>query len=485
MSESEGEPKTGRRLQTGVRTLIVLVASCGIIFWAARSLWESQHPAYGAALGLRARSPSDRVDAIRLLVQTGIGDTEVAIPPLIATLTDPEPEVRVGACEALGQLVCGAVKPGPSADAVRAASSALIGSLKDPKPDVRIAALKALDAIVSFTGSAGSIDRDRVFGAASEMLGDPDADVCIAALGALGSTARKVTTAPPAALTANLANESSGVRMAAIGALACFQRDLDRWIPSVFEVLEREDDSRVRNASMRALSQLRPPTYSAAALPALVKALSSRYRDIRSCASGLLGVLGHEACPAIPNLIETMSYQIDTTMVGPGKVHPGGWDPAWGAAWALGKIAPGTKSADEVIEALTEIVRTGHPYRRVAAAHALGEFDTAAVEAVPALISVIQENAATKAAFADGAYAATALGRIAVGTPMADAAVTSLTEALQAESEYTRQEAINAIVRFEAKAAVAVPRLRALVNDPDIGVRAAAARALTALDATE
>ena len=45
------------------------------------------------------------------------------------------------------------------------------------------------------------IDLERVFVAVSEMLGDQDADVRIAALGALGSTARKVTHAPPAALT--------------------------------------------------------------------------------------------------------------------------------------------------------------------------------------------------------------------------------------------------------------------------------------------
>ena len=57
-----------------------------------------------------------------------------------------------------------------------------------------------------------------------------------------------------------------------------------------------------------------------------------------------------------------------------------------------------------------------------------------------------------------------------------------LIEALHAESEYTRQQAIDAIVRFGPKAAVSVPRLRALVNDPDAAVRSAAARALTALE---
>ena len=54
--------------------------------------------------GSKRRSVSDRVNATRLLVQSGIGDTAIAIPPLIAALTDPEPEVRVAACEALGPL---------------------------------------------------------------------------------------------------------------------------------------------------------------------------------------------------------------------------------------------------------------------------------------------------------------------------------------------------------------------------------------------
>ena len=197
-SESKAEPKRGRPLQTGVRTLIVLVATCGVTFWAARHLWESQHPALGAASGLKDRSPSERVNATRLLAHLGIGDTAVAIPPLIAALSDPEAQVRVAACEALRPLVLDAVRAGSSADAVRTAISAVIGTLEDPKPDVRIAAAGALDYMMSSKGLAGAIDLERVFVAVSGKLGDQDADVRIAALGALGSTARKLTTGPPA-----------------------------------------------------------------------------------------------------------------------------------------------------------------------------------------------------------------------------------------------------------------------------------------------
>src|SRR5438309_9925485 len=86
-----------RRLQTGVRGLIVVVACCGVIMWAARSLWEGQHPSIAAARGLRSRDPSDRARAARELAAAGEVEPGLAIPPLIAALGDPEAEVRVAA----------------------------------------------------------------------------------------------------------------------------------------------------------------------------------------------------------------------------------------------------------------------------------------------------------------------------------------------------------------------------------------------------
>ena len=483
LSASEREPKKGRRLQTGILTLIVLVASCAVLFWAARSVWESQHPAYAAARGLQARGASERVNATRLLVNSGVGETAIAIPPLIAALNDPEAEVRVAACEALKPLVVEALTAGSGADLARTAITALIRSLTDPRPEVRVAAATVLESISSLRASAGLINLDGVFAALSAMLGDREAQVRIAALDALGSTARTVTKVPPAALAANLADDSAGVRAAAIKALACFQSDLDRWIPKIFEVLERDNDSRIRDTSVNALFELRPQAFTAASLPVLVKGLGSRYREPRLCASRLLGVLGDDAAVAIPDLIKIMADPIDSTMVG--KLHPGGWDPAWAAAQALSKIAPGTASAGEVIQSLTAVVQAGHPYRKVAAVDALSDFGPAAVGAVPSLINDVRKNAATKADFADGADAATALGRIAPGTAVADEAVSCLNEALQAESEFTRRQAIDALLRFGPKAAVGIPRFRALVSDPHASVRAAAAKALSELGAIE
>jgi HEAT repeat protein len=339
MSDSKAEPIEGRPLQTGVRTLIVLVASCGVIFWAARYVWEIQHPAYGMARGLQAHSPSERVNATRLMEQVGMGDSAVAIPPLIAALRDAEPEVRVAACQALGPLVADAVLAGTSADAARTAVTAMTGLLEDPKPQVRIAVAEALSGITSLQGSARAMDLERVFVTVSGRLGDQDADVRIAALHALGSTARKVTHSPPAALRANLADKSAAVRAAALKALVSFQRDLDRWIPRIFEVIEREEGAGARAALSHAVSQIRPPAFSAAALPALVKGLDSHHSEIRIRACWLIGELGHDAGPAIPSLMKCMSYPIDTAMFGSGMARPITWDQELAAALVLVKIS--------------------------------------------------------------------------------------------------------------------------------------------------
>jgi hypothetical protein len=203
-SEFNAEPRRGRRLQTGARTLVVLVATCGVVFWVAQYLWESQHPAYSAASGLLARSPTERVSAAKLLVQAGIGDTAIAIPPLVTALMDPAAEVRIAACGALRPLVSDAITTGSAADAVLAANTALIWSLNDPNADVRVATARVLEAIISLNVSAEMIDLDGVFLGLSQTIGDQVRKVRIAALGALGSTACKLTTSPPAALTANL-----------------------------------------------------------------------------------------------------------------------------------------------------------------------------------------------------------------------------------------------------------------------------------------
>src|SRR5262249_25720126 len=101
-SRAGARARNSRRLQTGVRGLIVVVACCGVITWAARTVWESQHPAIAAARGLGSPKPSDRARAARELMATGVNEPGLATLPLIAALGDPEAEVRAAAADALG-----------------------------------------------------------------------------------------------------------------------------------------------------------------------------------------------------------------------------------------------------------------------------------------------------------------------------------------------------------------------------------------------
>jgi HEAT repeat protein len=181
--------KQGRRFQTGVITLVVLVAVCGILSWSARSLLENQHPVLDAARRLKAPTTAERVLAIHVLAQMGIGDNAIAITALIPVLSDSKGEVRQAACESLSPLVTDAIRAGSSALEVRAAITALIGSLKDPVPAVRAAALWALGAAISSKGPAELIDVDGLFAPLTEALGDEHTEVRIAALDALGRAA--------------------------------------------------------------------------------------------------------------------------------------------------------------------------------------------------------------------------------------------------------------------------------------------------------
>ena len=161
----------------------MLVATCGVMFWAARYLWENQHPAYRVALGLQAENPPRTHERDSPAGPCGYTGHRGCDPASDCRTVGPGARSPCRGVRTLAAVDVGEVKPGPSADADPRREHDLIGSLKDPKPDVRVAALKALAAIVSFTPSNGSIDLERVFVAASELLEVQDAEVRVAALG--------------------------------------------------------------------------------------------------------------------------------------------------------------------------------------------------------------------------------------------------------------------------------------------------------------
>jgi hypothetical protein len=118
-----------RRLQTGLRGLIVVVACCAVISWASRRVWETRHPVVAAVRGLQSGDPAERTRATRELMFEGVADPGRAVPPLIGALADPERGVRIETVEALGAIGGDAVGGGSAGDAIRAAMSGLIRSL--------------------------------------------------------------------------------------------------------------------------------------------------------------------------------------------------------------------------------------------------------------------------------------------------------------------------------------------------------------------
>jgi hypothetical protein len=278
----------------------------------------------------------------------------------------------------------------------------------------------------------------------------------------------------------------------AIRALAAFPRSLDPWLASL---LRKADDGEleVRSACLEVFARSRPPAFSAEVIPLLVAALGSRSRGVRYHAATALAphATDPRAAVAIPALLALLREPIDLDRV---RRPAFDWsymseDPAREAASVLGKLAPGTESAGEIIEALTEAVRAGHPLRREAAASALGEFGPAAEPAVPPLIQVLRDDLASKEGsnFYDGASAARALARIAPGTRSADDALAALIEVVDVCPERRTDllyAAFKALPAFGAKAARALPRLRTWQKDSDSRVKMAADKAVMAIEGT-
>jgi HEAT repeat protein len=411
--------------------------------------------------------------AIRLLSQVGPASESAAeIVAVLAEAVRAEvPNLGRAAADALGWFRS-------------AAEPALFELLTNPKPDMRACAADKLAGVL-WAKPQDDPDRPAVLAALLKRLGDDHADVRVKVLGALGALAHNSSDPPPAELAHSLADKYPGVRMAAVETLARYPCGLDRWIKDIFEVLECAPRNRIGEATYTLL-KVRPQRFSAPAISAMIAALGSRHPSVRCCAAHLLGTLGPDAVIAVPALIAALSSPYDATIDGQWKLgDPQELDPAYAAMDALYRIAPGTPSESQAVQALTDVVKNGHGSRRAAAAGGLTRFGPGAVSAVPTLIDAIKENAKPGAQFWQGAQAAFALAKIAPDSPAADEAIALLTEAVGVVSWDTREITVNALAAFGPRAQSALPALRALRLYPDSAIRSAVAKAIIALGANE
>jgi HEAT repeat protein len=471
-------------------TLVVLVAFCGILLWAARSMWESLHPVVAAAERLQAQTPLERQNAMRDLVQLGLVDTGLGIPPVIASLDDADPQVRAAAAEALNTLVSDAVTHGKARESVNAAVKRLCGALDDREPSVRVAAAKALGYIAFSQAGARVIDVDALIVSLAARLNDSHENVRLEILAALANRGHQATVAPPPALVAALNDKSAQVRAAAVRSLASFPCPLDPWVPLLFRNLEASEP-RVRTESGLALGREKPPAVSLAVLPELIAGLASANRLVSyfSARALLPHAQAPESAQAIPAILSVISNSSGVDKDGARDTsastdaHILDHDPVQAAVELLGKLAPGRQPNARVIPVLTDVLRSGNPRRRAEAACALGHFGPAAESAVPTLIGVFKPNEAS----ADDVFhvddaATDALARIAPGTGSEKNVVTALIEALNSTSRTKQLASITALPKFRASAKGALPRLRELQNKSDDYFKEAVSKTINAIE---
>jgi HEAT repeat protein len=296
----------------------------------------------------------------------------------------------------------------------RSAVPEVLALLKTEKNrDVRAQAGKTLSQI-------GAPALEGLIGA----LADPSADVRFTAAQALARFGPDAADAVPA-LAARLADDAAGVRAAAAAALGEIGPRAQPALPALADVLQ--DATPVRNAALRALAQIGSPS-----VPILRAGLRSRKTATRSGCAFALGVLGAEAEPAVPELVQLVQHDSEPKVRSTAVAALGAIGPA--AREAVPALARCLKDPDRMIEyqatqalaaigpedvpALVELLKDENARVRAEAIFLLGQWGAGAKSAVPALMNALNDREPT-----NRSLAALSLGHMG---PDAKAALTRL-----------------------------------------------------------
>jgi HEAT repeat protein len=236
----------------------------------------------------------------------------------------------------------------------------------------------------------------------------------------------------------------------------------------------RDPEAEVRTAALRALHDVGDAMPFVPPAP-VGAALEDPSPKVRYWAAGALGHARRGIDPFVPALLRHAEHDEDGEVravcafelqdyIGPPGVTPS----------VLPLVASALDSPERDI--------------RSAACAVLGRFGAAADFATPSIIRLLGHEAGKRAAPDDGlgpeqlSWAATALGKIAPGTPFAGGAATALVEALEVEANPVVTIAIiEALAPFGRLAHRAIPRLHERERDPNQVVREKAQKALAAI----
>jgi HEAT repeat protein len=499
------------KFQTSVRTVIVLIASCGAVVWAWRHVSESSHTPTTRdwVRSLDTGTFEDRTNALHHLEKVDSAEVDNVTSALERALRGAEVPVRIEAAVALARY---ATFSAPGSQAIdesriaRAATSLLEALSQNQDSDVCASVASSLASIYQNVAKSGTkSDSDKsgplnaeTLVAAFDAVLKRDPATRLAVIDGLERLGRLPLPAPPGLLNA-LDDPSYVVRGKAVVAISHFTTGADKAIPILLDDLQT-NPSRFPPDYVAAAQDMNP---SPSIAPILINALASDNGAVREASAVLLGRIAPLPRSAVPALITSLKKQIST---GAGIrsdgdsesakfTKAGGFGPRSGTrrpepepGWVsadLTKALARTATPEEALPLLIEILEGKSPSARQAAAEGLAELGPAGHAAIPLLVAALKQALAAKGRSASeyGAATARALGNIAPGSVVpVEEAVLVLREALDANRASIRSAAAGALGRFGPKASGAAPRLRELLEDRDRVVKTAAESALTKIE---
>ncbi len=231
----------------------------------------------------------------------------------------------------------------------------------------------------------------------------------------------------------------------------------------------------VRQAATKALKDSQQ---SASVVPALRSVLASPDQQSRFLATEILARAGPAAKSAVPDLLALLTEPFDLNRSKSDVTSPMYWDPACGAAIALGDIGPDPKSIAGLIALLASDVSE----RASSAASGLAKLGPDAGIAVPALITTYRRVLESEGHFLGQSAVAMALGQLGPQSTAAAESIAILTKGLDSNDTWVRIAAALALGKFGPDAAAAVPKLRELERSPIRDLQNAAMKALEEIE---
>jgi HEAT repeat protein len=392
--------------------------------------------------------------AMSLLEQNG-AVAAPAVPALVKALQDKEPEVRKNAASALGFL-----GDKDSAAIPQSAISALIVALKDKDEEARTTITVVLSSI-------GEKAVPALIHALKDKVDDVRISAAIAlrviAMKARPSVARSIVTA----FIPLLKDQLGAVRIEAAFVLWRNAKETQQAL-SVLVNLFKEKESRLHNRTANILTII-----GGEAVAALTNALKDNDSTGRKWVLLVLGKIGERKRAAITPAVISELINV---------LNDKNRELRYQAAMAHWKI---TKETQKAIPVLINVLKEEPLRKRIRKrkrndkddlhGKALSALATMGVQAIPALVAVIQDKGSgrrTGASFA--------LKKIAEQSPanIPQSVVPVLADALRAEDPFLRKNAAYILRKLGPKAEKATPALIEALKDTDEDVRKAAKEAL-------